>query len=306
VARFVELEGGRQASYEIVGTGDPLLLFMGGPGLPAEPMRADADLFSDRFCSYLIDAHGSGGSSPPADPSAYDHLGHARFYDEVRRALGLDRVSVGGVSFGGTVALTYAGLFPEQTAGCIAVSAFALGTEVDETEGGDAAAEMETLLQRHAGAEWFSEARAVWDSFTDRVLAAKDAAEVDEMLRILLPLYCAHPDRPDVAEALATFRSQVRCDLAAVKAWEGGLYQAIDLRPALADIACPTVVITGELDLICGPAQARRIAEAIPGADLVVVPGCGHFPAIEAPDVYRRAVLDWVGARAPAVASTDA
>ncbi|HYX84135.1 MAG TPA: alpha/beta fold hydrolase, partial [Gaiellales bacterium] len=118
MTKLVSLGDGRRASYEIVGEGEPLLMFMGGPGLPARLIWKDAELLAGRFASYLIDPHGSGESSPPADPGAYDHLGHARFYDEVRRALGLGRVSVHGLSFGGTVALTYAALFPEETIRC--------------------------------------------------------------------------------------------------------------------------------------------------------------------------------------------
>jgi pimeloyl-ACP methyl ester carboxylesterase len=47
------------------------------------------------------------------------------------------------VSFGGRVALTYAALFPEVACRCIAVSAFAVGEELDEEQGGEAAAELE-------------------------------------------------------------------------------------------------------------------------------------------------------------------
>ena len=49
----------------------------------------------------------------------------------MRRALDLGPVSVHGVSFGGTVALTYAALFPESTTRRIAVSVFAVGQELD-------------------------------------------------------------------------------------------------------------------------------------------------------------------------------
>ena len=101
MADRVRLRGGRQASYEVVGEGEPLLMFMGGPGFPAELMRSDAELLGGRFASYLIDPPGSGDSSPPAHAGEYDHRGHAAFYDEVRSALGLRRVSVLGSSFGG-------------------------------------------------------------------------------------------------------------------------------------------------------------------------------------------------------------
>jgi len=157
----VTLRDGRAATYEVIGSGEPLLSFVGGPGLSAKLMRLDAQLFAERFSCYLIDPHGSGGSTPPQDETAYDHVGHARFYDEVRRALDLGSVNVHGVSFGGTVALTYAALFPEVTTRCIAVSAFAVGEELDEEEGGDAAAEMEAALARHADAAWYPEAREV-------------------------------------------------------------------------------------------------------------------------------------------------
>jgi pimeloyl-ACP methyl ester carboxylesterase len=38
-------------------------------------MRADAELFAERFTCYLIDPHGSGGSTPPQDEIAYDPEG---------------------------------------------------------------------------------------------------------------------------------------------------------------------------------------------------------------------------------------
>jgi pimeloyl-ACP methyl ester carboxylesterase len=291
---LVGLSGGRQASYEVVGAGEPLLMFPGGPGLPAAFVRADAELLADRFTAYLIDPHGSGGSTPPADPSAYDHRGHAAFYDEVRAALGLERVSVTGVSYGGTVALTYAALYPDHTDRCLAVSAFGFGGDADKAAGGEAEAEMEAMLARHAGAAWYPDARAAWDSWTEVTMAATDGAEIEALFDHTLPLYCAHPDRPDVAEGLARLRSAVRADLAAMQAWEGGLYQTIDLTPLLPAIRCRTLVVAGELDLICGPAQARGIAAGISGAPLVTIPECGHFPALEAPAVYRTAVVDWL------------
>jgi proline iminopeptidase len=289
----VTLSGQRRATFERVGTGPPMLMFAGGPGIPAAFVRKDAELLADTFTIYLIDPHGSGGSTPPADAGDYDHLGHARFYDEVRRALDLGDVVVHGESFGGVVALTYAALFPDTTRGCIAVSALGVGTEVDESEGGEAAAEMERALARHSNASWFPEARAVWDSWTERVLATDDPAEAAEMMRTALPLYCAYPDRPDVRARLEELRAVIKCDLAAGKAWEAGLYQTIDVRPLLGRVRCPTLVVTGELDLICGPAQARPIAEGIEGSKLHVIPDCGHFPALEGGEAYQRVMIEW-------------
>jgi pimeloyl-ACP methyl ester carboxylesterase len=119
LSEHVELGDGRVASYEVIGDGPPLLYFQGGPGFSAALLRDDAELLKDRFSVYLIDPHGSGGSTAPADPSQYDHVGHARFYDEVRRAVGVQTATIMGISFGGLVALTYASLYPEATTRCI-------------------------------------------------------------------------------------------------------------------------------------------------------------------------------------------
>ena len=293
----VQISEGRVATFEVIGGGgEPLLSFVGGPGLSAKLMRPDAELFAERFTCYLIDPHGSGGSTPPQDETAYDPVGHARFYDEVRQALDLGPVNVHGVSFGGTVALTYAAIFPEVTTRCIAVSAFAVGEELDEEEGGDAAAEMEAALARHAEADWYPDAREVWDDWTARALAATDPEEVRDMLARVFPLYTAYPERPDVRKAIDEARAMLEVDLRAVKVWEGGLYQRGDLRPLLGKIECPTLVVCGALDLISGPAQSRQIAPRVPEAELLILPDCGHMPALEQPQTYRDAVLNWCAA----------
>ncbi|MGH3011283.1 MAG: alpha/beta fold hydrolase [Gaiellaceae bacterium] len=155
--RWVELNGGRQASYEAIGSGPPLLMFPGGPGGNAAYVRPQAELLADRFTAYLIDPHGSGGSTRPADPAEYGFEGHARVYDEGRRALGIERASVYGFSFGGGVALVYAALHPRATELCFCVS---FG---GSREGASVTEERERALARHASAPWYQEARAALD-----------------------------------------------------------------------------------------------------------------------------------------------
>jgi proline iminopeptidase len=290
VSERVALDGGRVASFTVVGSGPPMLYFEGGPGLAADLAIPDAELFAERFEIYLIDPHGSGESTAPEDPSAYDHLGHARFYDEARRALGIDRATIGGISFGGCVALTYCARYPDVAERCIAISAAAMGEDVGGPEWEE---EFERNLSRHAGAPWYPQARRAMDEWTDRVLAATTAEEVDELFRLVLPLYYAEPDRSDVRAHIRWVQERTRSDLAATKAWESGLYQTIDIRPLLADVRCPALVVVGEEDFICGPAQGRVIAGLLPAATYMAISGCGHFPAHERPDQLRAVVLDW-------------
>jgi proline iminopeptidase len=137
------------------------------------------------------------------------------------------------------------------------------------------------------------------DQWTERLLAATEAAEMEQMMATVLPFYLAEPDRPDNAARLAEMIKAMKANLSAGQAWEAGLYQSVDLRPLLGSITCPTLVVAGELDFICGPAQAQPIAEAVTGSRLVMLPGCGHIPSIEAPQQYRRAVVDFLRRPAP-------
>lgn len=288
----VDLGAGRSAAYEAIGDGPPMFYFQGGPGFSAAMLRSEAELIADRFSVYLVDPAGSGGSTPPSDPSQYDHIGHARFYEEVRQALGVGPATIMGISFGGIVALTYAALFPDATKRCICVSSRVVGQEL---EGEDAAHEMQVFLARHAHQPWYPSARKVWDEWTERVLATEDYREVDAMMAEVLPLYTADPDRPAVKAVIEEWRRDMKSDLGALKVWEAGLCQRIDVRPLLGDIRCPTLILVGAQDLICGPAHGRLIAGAISGAKLVVVPDSGHFIATEASEPFRAEVIAFAG-----------
>ena len=294
MTQVVGLPGSRAASYHVIGSGRPALMFAGGPGFTASYMDGDAELFSDILRAYLADPHGSGTSTPPADPADYSPEGHARFYEEVRQALMLPKVVVLGHSFGATTALTYAALFPDAVEACVAVGAFGIGPDADAEDGGGADAEAEALLSRHAGSPWYAAARPVMDEWTERMLAATGPAEMEHMMATVLPFYLAEPDKPEVAARLAAMSRVMKANLAAGQAWESGLYQSVDLRPILGRITCPTLVVAGELDFICGPAQARPIAAAVTGSRLAMLAGCGHFPSIEQPGPYRRAVLEFL------------
>jgi proline iminopeptidase len=290
----VELGDGRRASYELVGEGRPALMFPGGPGFGAGYMRGDATLFAGELKSYLIDPHGSGRSTPPWDPSHYSLAGHAAFYEDVRSALGLEEVVLVGHSFGASTALTYSALFPEVVAACVAVGAMGVGREADAGRDPAVEEEYERSLGRHAGAGWYPEARTALDTWHERVLATDDPQEIERMMVAVLPLYTAHPERPAVAAGLAAMEECWVADLACLKAWESGLYQSFDLRPLLGKIACPTLVVAGDVDFITGPAQALPISAGIPGAHLEVIPDCGHLPVIEAPQAYREAVTTFL------------
>ena len=62
----------------------------------------------------------------------------------------------------------------------------------------------------------------------------------------------------------------------------------------LGEIACPTLVTTGEDDQGSLPAMSRAMAQAIPGARCHIMPGLRHMPMAEAPDVVNRLLLEFL------------
>jgi pimeloyl-ACP methyl ester carboxylesterase len=71
-----------------------------------------------------------------------------------------------------------------------------------------------------------------------------------------------------------------------------------DATPVLATLAgVPSLVVVGEHDATTPPEEARRMAAAIPGAELVVIAGAGHLPCIEAPAELADALARWMRAR---------
>ena len=76
-----------------------------------------------------------------------------------------------------------------------------------------------------------------------------------------------------------------------------------DLRPGLAALNIPTLVLHGQADPLIRPDAGRATASAIPNATLVVVPGMGHdLPQALWPNIIdhiRCTVLDGVDRRPP-------
>jgi pimeloyl-ACP methyl ester carboxylesterase len=63
----------------------------------------------------------------------------------------------------------------------------------------------------------------------------------------------------------------------------------------LKELKLPTLLIAGAADLATPPSIARMLAAEIPSSEIVIAPEAGHSVYWEQPDVFNRAVLDFIG-----------
>lgn len=147
------------------------------------------------------------------------------------------------------------------------------------------------LLSTNARADTPQQARLRRGSIA-RVRSGRFEAFVDEAMPAIL-----HPSRRNDP----VLRDLNRRMAQAVGA-EGFVRQTeavtgrIDSRPGLARISVPTLVLVGDSDPLSPPALSEEMAAAIAGAQLVVLPECGHGSTLEQPSAVSRALAAWIAA----------
>ena len=174
-----------------------------------------------------------------------------------------DRFALAGVSMGGMVAFEIMRSAPER------VTRLAL---VDTNARPDSAAD---VLRRHAT----NAAVAVMPDFAVATRAG-------------LGSLVAASASTAVGDAIVAMG--VRVGSTSYIRQNSGAAARADARPVLATIAVPTVVVIGEHDTLTPLELSREIADGIAGAQLHVIPACGHLPPIEAPAALAAILRDWL------------
>jgi 3-oxoadipate enol-lactonase len=86
-------------------------------------------------------------------------------------------------------------------------------------------------------------------------------------------------------------------DRRAVIRFGQGIFSRAGVYEEIGGIKTPTLVIVGEEDAATPVDKARRIAEKIPGAKLVIVPEAGHICTVENPAAVTAAIEEFLSAR---------
>jgi pimeloyl-ACP methyl ester carboxylesterase len=111
-----------------------------------------------------------------------------------------------------------------------------------------------------------------------------------QWLKGMIPDY-RQQDEPLVESIIQMFERKTADDFARqMKA----LVNRPDATPVLSQIHCPALLLTGEHDNWSNAAAHERMAKAISGSKLVLVPKCGHMSTMERPNEVSRAMRDWL------------
>ena len=273
-------------AYRQAGSGAPLILIHGWRG-SSNHWQHTLSALADIRCVYAMDLPGHGATPSVGERLTTEAL--ARLAIDFADKLGLAQFDLVGHSYGAAVAVAIAAAWPDRVRRLVLVS---LGTVRDDLE-------HYALTQAHSyltlvlpwWRPWLALARpwpGQWQPWLDWVgdQPAMSQAIAGGFLRQVPEGHAVVTD--GVREFLNTD------PLSALEVWIDAASPAF--VAALAKIAAPVLLLSGDRDLVSPAAGVAALAERLGGCRMVLLPDCGHMPMIEWPEPFHRALREFLNA----------
>ena len=252
---------GVRIAWERRGSGPPLLLIH-GLGYARWGWEPVVDELAEAHEVVLFDNRGIGDSDAPVGPYTARML--AEDAVSVLDAAGLRRAHVLGTSLGGMVALQVALDWPER------VDRLVLACT---TPGGELSAPMPEQ--------------------TVRLIRESPALPREVAMRRGVENALAPGADPALIERIMEHRLATAQPLAAWLA-QAAAGMSFDVWSRVGQIAAPTLVLTGDLDVVVDPRNSELLAEMIPGARLETFAGTGHLFFWQEPERFVEVVKEFL------------
>ncbi len=253
---------GVNLAVEVRGEG-PAVLFVHGYPLDRTIWRHQMETL-DGYLRVAPDLRGMGQSDAP--DLGYSMNIYAADLAAVLDTLGVEQVVLCGLSMGGYIAFEFLRHWKSRVRGLVLMDTRAEADTADGRRARDTAA----ATARESGAE------AIAQSMLPRLLAPATLSQHPELAEQVRGMISRTPVA-GIVGALAAMRDRASSE---------------QLLPTLADI--PTLVMVGEADSVTPPDTARAMAQLIPGARLVVIPGAGHLASMEQPEKVNDQLRDFL------------
>jgi proline iminopeptidase len=271
---------GVELYYTSAGTGTPVVLLSGGPGLNVDYMLPVAEFLPAGYRSIAFEQRGTGRSRPLAlDPATLTLRTAVDDLEALRVRLKQERLSLLGHSWGGMLAMAYAAAHPDRVDRLILVGSGGPTAEFKQWFGDN----IEARLRPED-----VELRNFWLEAAKTGVAPGKAAT--ESLKSIVPAYF-FDRKAGLAFASAFKEGQLHSDVN--QGLSADMDKRYDSREGLKHLTRPVLIIQGHQDPI-GDKTAEDIRALISGSTLVYIRRCGHFPWIEQPDAFRKAIAGFL------------
>jgi proline iminopeptidase len=271
---------GAELHYTSAGTGTPIVILSGGPGLNIGYMLPVAQFLPSGYRSIAFEQRGTGRSRPqPLDLASLTIPAVVQDLESLRVRLQQDRLTLLGHSWGGMLAMAYAAAHPDHVDRLILVGSGGPTLEFAQRFGDN----IEARLRPED-----VELRQYW------LAAAKNGVDSGkastEALRAILPGYFF-----DRYAGLAFARDFTAGHLhpEVNEQLFADMRKHYDSREGLKNLKRPVLIVQGHQDPI-GDKTAEDIRALVAGSRLVYIHRSGHFPWIEQPEAFRKAIADFL------------
>ena len=238
-------------AYSIDGDGPPLFLIH-GIGAARNAWRYLMPRLVQHFTVVSYDLRGHGLSPMPDKAFGLDEL--VADLERIREQTGIEKAHFAGHSLGGMIGPAYARRYPDRVLSLGLLSTAAGRTEDDSAK--------------------------VWD-----VIKAMEERGIANVLPALTDRWFTDDfitDHGDIVDG--RLKQVIACD-PDVFMNVFRIYASTEMMPWLHEVTTPSLVLTGELDGACNPRLNKGIVEAMPNAELVIIPRIKHAIMLQVPDV---------------------
>jgi proline iminopeptidase len=261
------------------GEGRPLVALHGGPGLDGSVWFPALDPLAEEGWRILALDHRANGRSDAGDPARWTVSQMADDVESVITSLELESSVVAGWSFGSFVAQSHM-VRHGTAAGYVLIGTVAEPAAIHAVADRLAVFEPERLR------------RQVTDSWARETTVATPE-EAKQLLADQYPFHVADPEGPLVEWLIANDNVVYRPEVLRHFATDGD-YGLVDQRGALRAVHRPVLVLSGAEDRTTPADAAHDLAEAIPGAEEIVIPNAAHMVPHEQPEAFLAALRDFL------------